>query len=121
VRAPRLLHSTLVRTRGLIPPFLVRLLAVVLAVAGAGVVAGRAPHALRVWTDPAAEVASAGRQPRRQRSAHDSVARAAVQPAPVAIAPAGPPAALPLARATHPWPCASDLRQLLALKQSRLI
>ena len=104
-------------------PFLVRLLAAVLAVAGAGAVAGRAPQALRAWTDPAAEVAAAGQKPQRRRSAHNRDAPAAVQPAPVAIAPAGPPAALPLplARATHPWPSADDLRQLLALKQSRLI
>jgi hypothetical protein len=99
----------------------VRLLAVVLAVAGAGV-AGRAPQAFRAWTDTAAEVARAGQSRRVEEvsSVRAIASRAERQTvAPVDIAPRS--AVRPATPPTHAWPGAGDLRQLLALKQSRLI
>jgi hypothetical protein len=110
-----------VRRRVLAHPFVVRLLAVVLAVAGASGVTNRAPQALRAFTDTAAEVASAGPRRGHDRSAPRRAVPSTVARERLAVAPPALPAPLPLARASHAWPCASDLRQLLALKQSRLI
>ena len=99
---------------------MVRLLAVVLAVAGAGAVGARAPQALRAWTDTAAEVARAGQSRRVDEAAPgpgDRRPGADRKP----VRPGRTPAARPAARTSHAWPAAGDLRQLLALKQSRLI
>ena len=109
------------RTRGLAHPFVVRLLAVVLAVAGAGV-AARAPQALRAWTDTAAEVARAGQSRRVDEATPVRTIASGADRKPVAWADiAARPAARPAARTSQAWPAAGDLRQLLALKQSRLI
>jgi hypothetical protein len=107
-----------VRTRVLAHPIVVRLLAVVLAVAGAGV-AGRAPQALRAWTDTAAEVARTGPRAQVEKAAPNRKLPTDAAPAPTAVAYTD--AIAPPATHAGAWPAARDLRQLLALKQSRLI
>jgi hypothetical protein len=106
-------------------PVVVRLMAVAFAIAGAAGGSGRAPLALRVWADPAAEIAYTPAAVARQRAAGERAAR--------------PPAAFraraSLARpqrslaatsgrqrqGTLTWPAASTGREILAFKRSRLV
>lgn len=108
----------LVRTRVLANPFVVRLLVVVLAVAGAGAVGARAPQALRAWTDTAAEVARVGQSRRVDEATPVRAIKSGADRKPVARADAD---TRPATRTSQAWPGAGDLRRLLALKQSRLI
>jgi hypothetical protein len=97
-------------------PWLARLLAVVVALGLAGIGGGRAPSALRIWTDTAAEVV-AGDSGRAvdQRSAQPHSARSLARDArPLESAPGEGPR-------SSAWPQAGSAREILAWKRARLI
>jgi hypothetical protein len=105
------------------PRFLVRLLAIAFVIGvGAGTLA-RAPHALRGFTDIAADVVRT-RAPQRAQRTQQSIARATIaQPAARAPEVSGAAVRAPDRNlvGTRAWPTAHDVRQVLALKRARLI
>jgi hypothetical protein len=122
-----LLHLQLVLS---LRPFLSRLIAITIAVvaAGAGGLPGRAPHALRVWADSAAEVTSVARAvPLRGQGARQ------LAPALAKASPASDghvacldefdsgPAAAAGASGMLGWPTASCGRDVVTRKRSLLI
>jgi hypothetical protein len=124
----RLLHLQLVLS---LRPFLTRLIAITIAVVAAGAGApARAPHALRVWADSAAEVTSAARAvPLRGQGARQltpALALAKISPARdghVACLDESDsdPTAAAGASGTLGWPTASSGRDVVTRKRSLLI